>query len=379
MLLFPIVAVCERCGAIGVKHSFYTKERRFCSMACARNEPNLLRNMDEFMTTADNHEGSADVELELNTTQLQNPSYRFKISPRHNDADGVIFKDLLPQDDLPQIPKGARLPSPCPQEEKILTVRRKPSEFYNNYDWNQQLNNDNFKAADVTCFGHAPGYDMWTNIGVGMKVEVENTDCDTQGIQGVTPHSFWVATVLRICGYKALIRYEGFNEDATSDFWVNLCSSEVHAVGWCATRGKPLIPPRSIENKYSDWKDFLVKRLSGAQTLPTNFYNKISESFKSRFRTGLQLEMVDKNRISQVKLATVQNIVGKRLYVKYYDAPSEEGFWCHEDSPLIHPVGWASTVGHNLAAPTEYLERMIGKFYNAFLRLSHFSIDILTF
>lgn len=318
------------------------------------------------MTTTD-HDGSADIELELNSTQLQNPSYRFKLSPRHNDMDGVIFKDLLPQDELPQIPKGARLPSPCPQEEKILTVRRKPSEFYNNYDWNQQLNNDNFKAADVTCFSHAPGYDMWTNIAVGMKVEVENTDCDTQGIQGVTPHSFWVATVLRICGYKALIRYEGFNEDASSDFWVNLCSSEVHAVGWCATRGKPLIPPRSIENKYSDWKDFLVKRLSGAQTLPTNFYNKISESFKSRFRTGLQLEMVDKNRISQVKLATVQNIVGKRLYVKYYDAPSEEGFWCHEDSPLIHPVGWASTVGHNLAAPTEYLERMIGKFCNTFL------------
>lgn len=344
-------------------------------MSCARNEPNLLRNMDEFMITTDNNpDGSADIDLELNTTPLQNPTYRFKLSPRHNDTDGVIFKDLLPQDDLPQIPKGARLPSPCPQEEKILTVRRKPSEFYNNYDWNQQLNNDNFKAADVTCFGHAPGYDMWTNIAVGMKVEVENTDCDTQGIQGVTPHSFWVATVLRICGYKALIRYEGFNEDATSDFWVNLCSSEVHAVGWCATRGKPLIPPRSIENKYNDWKDFLVKRLSGAQTLPTNFYNKISESFKSRFRTGLQLEMVDKNRISQVKLATVQNIVGKRLYVKYYDAPSEEGFWCHEDSPLIHPVGWASTVGHNLAAPTEYLERMIGKSCNTFS--PHFLMNI---
>lgn len=29
-------AVCEKCGAIGVKHAFYTKERRFCSRACAR-------------------------------------------------------------------------------------------------------------------------------------------------------------------------------------------------------------------------------------------------------------------------------------------------------------------------------------------------------
>lgn len=30
------IAVCEKCGAIGVKHAFYTKERRFCSRACAR-------------------------------------------------------------------------------------------------------------------------------------------------------------------------------------------------------------------------------------------------------------------------------------------------------------------------------------------------------
>ena len=43
-------------------------------------------------------------------------------------------------------------------------------------------------------------------------------------------------------------------------------------MGWCATKGKPLIPPKTIQAKYTDWKDFLVKRLTGARTLPTNFY-----------------------------------------------------------------------------------------------------------
>lgn len=51
-----------------------------------------------------------------------------------------------------------------------------------------------------------------------------------------------------------LLRYEGFGSDDSKDFWVNLCCSEVHPVGWCATRGKPLIPPKSIEDKYTDWK-----------------------------------------------------------------------------------------------------------------------------
>ncbi|KAJ9578413.1 hypothetical protein L9F63_005371, partial [Diploptera punctata] len=113
-----------------------------------------------------------------------------------------------------------------------------------------------------------------------------------------------------------------------------------------------------IEDKYKDWKEFLVKRLTGARTLPSNFQNKIADSLVSRFRCGLNLEVVDKNRISQMKVATIEKIVGKRLHVRYYNAdPDDNGFWCHEDSPLIHPVGWARRVGQVIDAPDGYLER----------------------
>lgn len=293
------------------------------------------------------------------------PDYRFKMAPQPNNDDNM-YEGLLPQEELPQLVRDPH--SPNPADEKILTVRRKPSD-HKNYDWVPLLNSDpNVVAADVTCFPHAPGCDTWYNIGIGMKVEVENTDCDTAhapsggGNAGaLTPHSFWVASVMRICGYKALMRYEGFGEDASRDFWVNLCSSEVHPVGWCATRGKPLIAPSSLSHQFSDWKEFLVNHLSGARTLPTSFYNRMRDSFKSRFRIGLQLEVIDKSRISHVKLASVQKIVGKRLLIKYFDQmPDDVGFWCHEDSALIHPVGWASTVGHALSAPMEYLHRMLG-------------------
>ncbi|XP_017857699.1 PREDICTED: polycomb protein Sfmbt isoform X4 [Drosophila arizonae] len=269
-----------------------------------------------------------------------------------------LFRDAFPQEDLPQIPKYERLPAPCPQMEKIISIRRRMYDPMHSYDWLPRLGKPNFYAAPVTCFPHAPGYEVWDSLGVGMKVEVENTDCDNiEVIQpGQTPTSFWVATILEIKGYKALMSYEGFDVNS-HDFWVNLCNAEVHSVGWCATRGKPLIPPRTIEHKYKDWKDFLVERLSGARTLPSNFYNKVNDSLQSRFRLGLNLECVDKDRISQVRLATVTKIVGKRLFLRYFD--SDDGFWCHEDSPIIHPVGWATTVGHNLAAPQDYLERML--------------------
>ena len=48
--------------------------------------------------------------------------------------------------------------------------------------------------------------DCWQNIIVGMKVEVENRDTDHSG---VFSNSFWVASVLRISGYYAHLRYEG--------------------------------------------------------------------------------------------------------------------------------------------------------------------------
>lgn len=177
---FAFSAVCERCGAIGVKHSFYTRERRFCSMSCARNE--LERLSYAHSNAAIQQQQLQQQQFATHQTMLSNQQldeqlaaqakagYRFKMTPQPNDGiDGVLYKDILPQDELPQITR--RLPSPCPQDDKILTVRRKPSEFYNSYDWNQQLNNANFFAADVTSFGHAPGCEMWNDIGVGMKVE----------------------------------------------------------------------------------------------------------------------------------------------------------------------------------------------------------------
>lgn len=96
---------------------------------------------------------------------------------------------------------------------------------------------------------------------------------------------------------------------------------------------------------------------------------------QSRFRLGLNLECVDKDRISQVRLATVTKIVGKRLFLRYFD--SDDGFWCHEDSPIIHPVGWATTVGHNLAAPQDYLERMLGMLLQPFFLFKKFSVKTL--
>ena len=118
----------------------------------------------------------------------------------------------------------------------------------------------------------APMNDCWQNIIVGMKVEVENRDTDHH--TGLFSNSYWVASVLRISGYYAHLRYEGFGQDGTKDFWMNLCSDRVHPVGWCATKGKPLIPPKCKKTFQTDY--FLVKsKLSTTKQYKTAVFSHI--------------------------------------------------------------------------------------------------------
>lgn len=337
--LIIILAVCERCGAIGVKHTFYTKSRRFCSMACARGELySLVVNNKTVTESGQQHQqqsqslrkmmvNKGDVflqphqqiasENEFNDgiNRIKNANYRFRITDQSkitqingfgesvlrnaignnlnmmdnnvikqdlsedremtniegdteameqqqqqldissnanghntNDINAMeqgsmsnfnggelpmlthhqqqqqqqlegdsssaavqMYRDVIPQGEIPQIPKLEQLPASCPQLEKIISVRRKLNVSSHSYDWSRRLDREYFIAAPVTSFPHTPGYNVWYNIGVDMKVEVENTDCDQLEViqPGQTPHSFWVATILNIQGYKALMRYEG--------------------------------------------------------------------------------------------------------------------------------------------------------------------------
>ncbi|XP_053262701.1 lethal(3)malignant brain tumor-like protein 2 isoform X3 [Podarcis raffonei] len=149
-------------------------------------------------------------------------------------------------------------------------------------------------------------------------------------------------------GYKALLRYEGFENDSSTDFWVNLGTVDVHPIGWCAVNSKILVPPQSIHSKYTDWKGYLMKKLVGARTIPVDFHIKMTENMKYPFRQGMRLEVVDKTRVSRMRVAVVDTVIGGRLRLLYEDGDSVDDFWCHMWSPLIHPVGWSRRVGHSI-------------------------------
>lgn len=264
-------------------------------------------------------------------------------------------------------------------------------------------NDPNFDTPNVSAFKHAPMTDYWDKlVTVGIKVEVVNFDetisrnkaqvvkkslgdngkssgenNNPTGVAKVKaePNSspapdeatqdgkvYWIATVIKVCGYLAKLRYEGYEDDCNHDFWMYLFSEDIHGVGWCASKGKTLYPPENILRKLPDWTMFLIRRLTGATTLPADFGVLIEESLQSKFRPNLKLEVVDKNRVSSVRVATTVASVGGRLLVNYDNAePEDAGFWTHEKSPLVHPIGWAQFVSHELVATYEYARESLEK------------------
>ncbi|CAB1338237.1 unnamed protein product [Coregonus sp. 'balchen'] len=113
-------------------------------------------------------------------------------------------------------------------------------------------------------------------------------------------------------GYKARLRYEGFEEDSSQDFWCSLGSGDMYPIGW-------------VPRPASCWCHHRV---------------------------------LDRTLVSRMRLAVVDTVTGGRLKLVYDDREQEaqgeplSDFWCHMWSPLLHPVDWSIKVGH-VIKPTD--------------------------
>ncbi|KAL9833846.1 MBT domain-containing protein 1 isoform 5-T8 [Geothlypis trichas] len=300
------MATCEMCGMVGVRDAFYSKTKRFCSVSCSRS-----------------YSSNSKKASILARLQGKPPTKKAK----------VLQKQPLVAKLAAYAQYQATLQNQAKTKAAAVPVE--------GFSWGNYINSNSFTAAPVTCFKHAPMGTCWGDIAEGVRVEVPNTDCS------LPTKVFWIAGIVKLAGYNALLRYEGFENDSSLDFWCNICGSDIHPVGWCATSGKPLVPPRSIQHKYTNWKAFLVKRLTGAKTLPPDFSQKVSESMQYPFKTSMRVEVVDKTHLCRTRVAVVDSVVGGRLRLVYEESEDKtDDFWCHMYSPLIHHIGWSRSIGH---------------------------------
>ncbi|CAI5682771.1 unnamed protein product [Oreochromis niloticus] len=328
------MATCEMCGMVGVRDAFYSKTKRFCSVSCSRSY------------SSNSKKASILARLQVNSLSLIKKYSSFIILYCVNINICFDFykgkpptkkaKVLQKQPLMAKLAAYAQYQASQQNQAKLKAVV--PGE---SFDWGQYICSSNTVGAPVSCFKHAPMGTCWGDIEVGVRIEVPNSDTN------FSTKVYWIAEIIKLAGFKALLRYEGFDSDTSKDFWCNLCIPEVHPVGWCASSGKPLVPPKSIQHKYSNWKTFLVKRLTGAKTLPPNFNDMVQENMQFPFKKLMRVEVVDKNYLSRTRVALVEQVIGGRLRLVYEESQGgADDFWCHMYSPLIHNIGWSRSIGH---------------------------------
>ncbi|XP_035384819.1 MBT domain-containing protein 1-like isoform X2 [Electrophorus electricus] len=299
------LSTCEMCGMVGVRDAFYSKTKRFCSVSCSRS-----------------YSSNSKKASILARLQGKPPTKKARV--------------------LQKQPLMAKLAAYAQyQANQHSQVKTKAAVPQDTFDWGDYIGTGDIKGAPVSCFKHAPMGTSWEDIAEGLRVEVLNSD------NSFPMKVYWIASIIKLAGFKALLRYEGFDSDAGQDFWCNLCVPDIHPVGWCASGGKPLVPPRSIQHKVSNWKVFLVKRLTGAKTLPSNFSAKVQESMQIPFKKLMRVEVVDKTHLCRTRVALVEQVIGGRLRLVYEESQDgSDDFWCHMYSPLIHSIGWSRSIGH---------------------------------
>ncbi|XP_063312252.1 MBT domain-containing protein 1 [Pelobates fuscus] len=299
------MATCEMCGMVGVRDAFYSKTKRFCSVSCSRS-----------------YSSNSKKASILARLQGKPPTKRAKV--------------------LQKQPLVAKLAAYAQYQATLKNqALNKSAVTVEGFSWGSYITSNNLPAAPVTCFKHAPMGNCWGDIAEGVRVEVPNTD------HNHPQKVFWIAGIVKLAGYNALLRYEGFENDSSLDFWCNICGPDVHPVGWCASSGKPLVPPQTIQHKYTNWKAFLVKRLTGAKTLPPDFSQKVSDSMQYPFKPSMRVEVVDKTHLCRTRVAIVDSVIGGRLRLVYEESEDKtDDFWCHMYSPLIHHIGWSRSIGH---------------------------------
>ncbi|KAG7506098.1 MBT domain-containing protein 1-like isoform X1 [Solea senegalensis] len=297
------MATCEMCGMVGVRDAFYSKTKRFCSVSCSR--------------SFSSNSKKASILARL---QGKPPTKKAKV--------------------LHKQPLMTKLTS-CSQHQINQQGGAKKSVAVDMFDWGRYLGHGDVTGAPVSCFKHVSMEKWWRDISEGVRLEVLNSD------SSLPMKVYWIAAVIKLAGFKALLRYEGFDSDSSRDFWLNLCVPDIHPVGWCAAGGKPLVPPQAILHRFTNWKSFLVKRLTGSKTLPVDFSSKVQESMQFPFKKQMRLEVVDKTHLCRTRVALIEQVIGGRLRLVYEECDDgTDDFWCHMYSPLIHSIGWSRSIGH---------------------------------
>ncbi|CAA95838.3 Protein lin-61 [Caenorhabditis elegans] len=188
----------------------------------------------------------------------------------------------------------------------------------------------------------------------------------------------WFARIEKVCGYRVLAQFIG----ADTKFWLNILSDDMFGLANAAMSDPNMdkivyAPPLAINEEYqNDMVNYVNNCIDGEIVGQTSLSPKFDEGkallSKHRFKVGQRLELLNYSNSTEIRVARIQEICGRRMNVSITkkDFPeslpdadddrqvfsSGSQYWIDEGSFFIFPVGFAAVNGYQLNAKKEYIE-----------------------
>uniref|UniRef100_A0A8C6KW34 Scm like with four mbt domains 2 n=1 Tax=Nothobranchius furzeri TaxID=105023 RepID=A0A8C6KW34_NOTFU len=238
------------------------------------------------------------------------------------------------------------------KEEEVNTDAESMEE---EFIWEEYMEEHGADPAPHTTFKHVE-ISLQSSFQPGMKLEVANKS---------NPETYWVATIITTCGQLLLLRYSGYGDDRKADFWCDVMTAELHPVGWCAQNSKTLMPPednvylrKAIKEKYGDWREFLIRDLTGSRTAPANLLEGPlrGKNTVDLIVEGSFLELQDASEPFVYWPARVIRNIGGRLLLRHVGLGEEhqtKDIWLFYLDIRLRPLGWAQENSLALEPPTD--------------------------
>lgn len=263
-------------------------------------------------------------------TVVQVLGFRIKL---HFDKFGRIHDFWVNADSLDIFPPGW-----CTKTNRMLQVPR-GCLVSSKFSWLQYLERSQGIAAPRGLFTHLNSSCNTNQFKIGMKLEADDVKNTSK---------ICVATVADVIDTRILIHFDGWDE--CYDYWIEIDSPFIHPINYHQTcEEKEIIGPPGWELPFR-WTDYLL--LTNSQAAMDSF-------FRTRkpigFAKGMKLELVDRRNPTIIRPATVVNVNKYSIKVLFDGWSPSYSYWIRDDSPDIHPIGWAENTGHSLEPPpSEY-------------------------
>ncbi|KAK3710159.1 hypothetical protein QZH41_010559, partial [Actinostola sp. cb2023] len=345
------VLCCEVCGVYGLPQDFCSSGR-FCSLSCVGSYTGRRNKGREFVRNIN------PIERKMAKKKKKGKGKRgttFKsVSPpvvcKDGEDSGFIDGTITTVATSPKVKtpreksKGRHKIPPIEATGTCLTACMVPYNFSKPFTWTDYLYTSGTKPVPISIFKQEnPDIDVFP-----MPCEEFKKNMKLEGVDPKHPSYICVCTIVRVKGARLRLHFDGWSE--CYDFWTNADSPDICPMGWCEKNGQTLHPPRSFAKGEFVWQKYLKKQSSVAA--PEHLFSPVSKK-RHGFEMGMKLEAIDRKNPDLICVATVTNVIGNRFLVHFDEWDDTYDYWCEEDCPYIHPVGWCESTGRRLTPPSD--------------------------